>query len=467
MVDTTFVKNVTRITADWLNHVNDTIYGVVNVKQFGAVGDGITDDTSAIQSALDYAATLVNTSGDTLNTTNKPVVYFPSCDGYLTSAVINCPKGAGMIMDAPIIRSGILSTASPALIIGSDITGANEGERSQEYVLDIRRQTQGDWVDQSDIGIKINAINVCKVWIKNISGFAIGCRFTGAFNETTIGDLRNNGIGLLLTDTANDFTNQNNFYGGEIACSNNTNMSSSRYGVKLLYAGNSIINSNRFYGTSFESQTPTSGEQIPIIIDGAWNTLFTNIRYENTTDDVIMKCSNDARWNTISEINLKEFDVSREDAVDDGSTYKIGNTIKHDSDPDAEDGFLIFDSGFLRDQLIDYDGTYWSLRGMECLADNGANPNPPGFLSGGSIDGVNDDGSVDLSASAPGAWGVRIKTNRCKQFIVAFDGPSGFNGTLNIVAFDSTGLQLVANTDVFSYGSTPTVNTNTGVYGVW
>jgi len=76
MADTTFIDRQTPIYASWLNDVNrKTYFENVSVKNFGAKGDGVTDDTAAIQAAVNSA--ILNSSG----------LYFPAGTYVLTSQI--------------------------------------------------------------------------------------------------------------------------------------------------------------------------------------------------------------------------------------------------------------------------------------------------------------------------------------------------------------------------------------------
>jgi hypothetical protein len=101
MASTTFIPNVTVIEADWLNDVNTAVYdSVIDVKLYGAVGDGVTDDTAAIQAAVNVA--------------NGGTVYFPA-GIYQTSATINCTT---------IGTSIVGESAGVSIIRGTHASGA-------------------------------------------------------------------------------------------------------------------------------------------------------------------------------------------------------------------------------------------------------------------------------------------------------------------------------------------------------
>jgi hypothetical protein len=80
---TTFVARQTPIQAGWLNDVDDRVFGV---QGYGALGNGITDDTAAIQAAINAAGAA-----------GGGIVYFPPGDYKVKK--LNPTGGAGTTPD--------------------------------------------------------------------------------------------------------------------------------------------------------------------------------------------------------------------------------------------------------------------------------------------------------------------------------------------------------------------------------
>lgn len=70
----------------------------LSVKDFGATGDGTTDDTSAIQAAVNYAQSLV--SGFSSTTGYGVQIYFPAGSYKVTSSILVTKHGIGFVGEA-------------------------------------------------------------------------------------------------------------------------------------------------------------------------------------------------------------------------------------------------------------------------------------------------------------------------------------------------------------------------------
>lgn len=100
MPSVTFASG-TVITSAWLNDVNTEVYSLVNVKDsdFGAEGDGVTEDSIAVQQAVTYAATQLIEPGGNSTSSTGAAVYFPP-GSYLISSKVNVTEhGVALLGD--------------------------------------------------------------------------------------------------------------------------------------------------------------------------------------------------------------------------------------------------------------------------------------------------------------------------------------------------------------------------------
>lgn len=174
--------------------------GIINVKNYGAKGDGVTDDTAGVQAALNAAAG----GGD---------VWFPAGTYFLASAVSLSPTqnvhvhGAGTGVSILKCSSSGIAIALPSnsCVTVSDLTFARAATGSANtglsiispdqsatcrmYNLEFGNQAQmatTSWATAiSIVGQGVPILDAIKIWMPNGTGSAGPIGITYAGNDTT------------------------------------------------------------------------------------------------------------------------------------------------------------------------------------------------------------------------------------------------------------------------------------------
>ena len=123
----------------------------VNVKDHGAIGDGVTDDTVAIKKAIEYC---------TLNIYSKnikPTLYFPIGDYKITS-------------ELTITNTPIKIEMDGYLLFNSNVKHGFVLDRCKNIELDIK--IKGDNMSISDF-------TTSKDWATNVVGLSVGVKLIG------------------------------------------------------------------------------------------------------------------------------------------------------------------------------------------------------------------------------------------------------------------------------------------------
>ncbi|EFH13217.1 phage tail fiber protein [Pseudoroseomonas cervicalis] len=240
--------------------VEDKLAERLTARDFGAVGDGVTDDGVALQAAMNAAAA----SGKLLEIGEG---------SHRTTLPLTLPGASpGLIMRGSIVYAG--PGGEVALTLGDGAAVRNQARRYQG--LRVLRASISDWLDERDIGIRLRNLDSCKVEILQVEGFTIGIQTLGVErgvedSDITLGRIVNNRIGLdVRTQTAAGWNTSVRYYGGHFAHAQSVHQDKDRFGIRFSAEPGAYVAHNRhvFFGPAFELQSrdrPCTG--IPFLIE--------------------------------------------------------------------------------------------------------------------------------------------------------------------------------------------------------
>jgi len=240
--------------------VEEKLAETLSARDFGAVGDGVTDDGPALQAAMNAAAAAGRhlVIGEGTHRTTMPLV--------LPGAA------AGLTMRGAILYAG--PAGETALTLGDG--GATRNAVKLYQGLRVLRATISDWLDERDIGILARNQDSSRLDIRQVEGFTIGVQTLGdergfEDSELHLGRIVNNRIGLdVRTRTAAGWNTSVRYHGGHFAIASSVHPDKDRFGVRFSAEPGAYVAHNRhvFDGPAFELQSrdrPIEG--IPFLIE--------------------------------------------------------------------------------------------------------------------------------------------------------------------------------------------------------
>ena len=395
--------------------------GVISVLAYGAVGDGVTDDTAAIQAAINAAAAADET------------VYFPHLGGniysgpwYKTTATITVPGNVDVLMDGPICYKGVGGEA--AISVNPSATTVI----NRRYRLRVIRSPQSDWTSETDIGIVIRNVASSHIEVSALQ-FTLGVQFFAdaggiVHNHITLVDIVSNKVGVDLVSDNSGWVNENQFYGGHFSVYSSTHLSLTRYGIRLRSLDGYRQNNNIFHKPSFEigGYNLTDGaEAVGVLCENAVLNRFVDVRDESA-GGVLLRATGSSAQNYISSA----YGTSTSSVDDSGTLYPTTKfePLLHQHHRSERTLFNIPD---VHRRAVEYSSDYgWKNVPGLMWTSTGA----PSMYGAGTI-------TADYLQTSH-AIGVYVDTRQVKRFVVDIGGAEGYNGRLLVRAYNSSGVVL-------------------------
>lgn len=399
---------------------------VINVKDFGAIGDGFSNDTAAIKNAIAYA-----------NTKEGSTLFFPHATSYWVSETIYIPSTISVKMDAHILYGGDLN--EPCLVIG----GPELVTFNKTYEIRVRRSERSDWLDENCIGVKAVNLDTSQLRIFESQNFTIGVQTIGvnkgfAYSTITLGRIINNKIALDVTNEGTGWCNDNIFDGGRISVNSTVHKDKSRYGIRVTSRSGYRNNNNIFNKPAVEMGTPTTGESIAILVEYGVLNKFKDVRSEGNNLTI-------ARFTNQSSKNLITVGYSSKlTKIEDLST-RGGNTLTNPQIIASGSFKEVYSIPNLYKKVTPYDSanpTRQHVSGL--LGRSNTSKSVTKYVANSTI-------QSDHLEVTNNAVGIFVNTENAKEFIVGGERLLGFGGRAIVICYGADGSQLL-NDSAYAVG---------------
>jgi hypothetical protein len=410
--------------------VDDKLKEIISVKDFGATGNGSTDDTAAI--ALAIAATPTN-----------GLLIFPSPGTYKTTSTLLIQKNISIEMQGTSLINYVTAANTPAMLFDYPINNVS-------MELAVNRATR-NWsvgadgivfYDMIDSDVKIRSMNSHRRGLA-LQGQPATSFVSGgiAYNRFTLGKVWDNKYGVHCEVISASFINTNIFFNGRFTITSGVAaaMTEEAFGIYHKNAGTAV-----YYSPSIEGGGNASFKFVFTYFDtgSKWNQI-VNPYIEKSNLSTVMRVGDTAYYNIIrghvSSADPTSLDTSVEELV--GLVNPGTNIIDWNTQANVSlfRGGLqeIFPITDVYSNTVYVAGDNYIVPGFTFVTRTGASPGVFSMFYNSASNSYLSNNFLSISDSALGKF---VDTTIVKNFWMSVDKVSGFGGTgvvFVVKAYDS------------------------------